>query len=106
MAWLYLLLAGIMEIAWAIGLKYTEGWTKPIPSALTVIGMIISFWFLSLALRTLPIGTAYGVWTGIGTAGTVILGMILFNEPVEALRLICIGLIITGVVGLRVLTGH
>jgi quaternary ammonium compound-resistance protein SugE len=106
MAWIYLLIAGIMEIGWAIGLKYTEGWSKPVPSILTISAMIVSFWFLSLALRTLPIGTAYGIWTGIGTAGTVILGMVLFNEPMEILRLTCLALIITGVVGLRLVTGH
>jgi quaternary ammonium compound-resistance protein SugE len=106
MAWIYVLIAGLLETAWAIGLKYTEGWTKLGPSIVTVIGMIASFYFLSLALRTLPLGTAYAVWTGIGAVGTVVLGMALFGEPVEVLRLTCIGLILAGVVGLRVVSPH
>ena len=107
MAWIYVLIAGLLETGWAIGLKYTEGWTKLGPSIVTVIGMIASFYFLSLALRTLPLGTAYAVWTGIGAVvGTVVLGMALFGEPVEALRLTCIGLILAGVVGLRVVSPH
>ena len=106
MAWVYLLIAGLLEVGWAIGLKYTEGWTKLGPSIVTVIGMIASFYFLSQALRTLPLGTAYAVWTGIGAVGTVVLGMALFGEPVEALRLTCIGLIVAGVVGLRVVSPH
>jgi len=106
MAWIYLVIAGLLEVGWAIGLKYTEGWTKLGPSIVTVIGMIASFYFLSQALRTLPLGTAYAVWTGIGAVGTVVLGMALFGEPVEALRLTCIGLIVAGVVGLRVVSPH
>ena len=106
MAWIYLIIAGLFEIAWAIGLKYTDGFTRFVPSMLTIAGMAISFGFLSLALRTLPLGTAYAVWTGIGTAGTVLLGMLLFNDPVEPLRLGCIALIVSGVVGLRVLSPH
>jgi quaternary ammonium compound-resistance protein SugE len=80
MAWVYLVIAGLLEIAWAVGLKYTEGWTRLAPSILTLIGLIASLYFLSLALRTLPIGTAYAVWTGIGTVGAAILGMALFND--------------------------
>jgi quaternary ammonium compound-resistance protein SugE len=106
MAWLYLIIAGVLETGWAIGLKYSEGFTRLWPSVLTVAMMIASFWLLALALNSLPLGTAYAVWTGIGTVGTVLLGILLFNEPVEALRLTCIGLIVAGVVGLRVLSPH
>lgn len=105
MAWFLLLLAGLLEIGWAIGLKYTEGWTRLWPSIGTAIGMILSFALLSQALRTIPVGTAYAVWTGIGAAGTAVLGMVLFNEPRDVLRLVCIGLIVAGVVGLRILAG-
>ncbi|MBV9790529.1 MAG: quaternary ammonium compound efflux SMR transporter SugE [Chloroflexi bacterium] len=106
MAWIYLVIAGVFEIGWAIGLKYTEGFSKLGPSAATVSLMIASFAFLGLALRTLPLGTAYAVWTGIGTAGTVVLGIMLFNEPLEPLRLGCIALIVSGVVGLKILSPH
>lgn len=101
MSWIYLIIAGLFEVVWAIGLKYTVGFTKLIPSMVTVIGMIISFYFLALATKTLPIGTAYAVWTGIGAVGTVILGMILFNEPKALTRLLFLGLIIIGIVGLK-----
>jgi len=104
MAWINLLIAGFFEISWAIGLKYSHGFTKIIPSSLTVIGMILSFYFLSLSLKELPLGTAYAVWTGIGTVGTVILGIILFKEPASVMRFICIALILTGISGLRLLT--
>ncbi len=104
MAWIYLFLAGLLETGWAVGLKYTEGFTRPWPSTITVALMIGSFWLLALALRSLPLGTAYAVWTGIGTVGTVILGIVLFKEPAEVLRLVCIGLILTGVVGLKLVT--
>lgn len=106
MAWTYLLIAGLLEIAWAIGLKYTYGWTRVVPSIATVLTMIASFYFLSLALRVLPIGTAYAVWTGIGAAGTAILGTLLFNEPRDLLRFVCVALIIMGVAGLRIVSGH
>jgi quaternary ammonium compound-resistance protein SugE len=106
MAWTYLMIAGLLEIAWAIGLKYAEGFTKLWPSVGTVVGMIASFFFLSLALRTLPVGTAYAIWTGIGAAGTAILGMVLFSEPRDLVRLACIGLILAGVIGLRFIAGH
>lgn len=106
MAWTYLLIAGLLETAWAIGLKYTDGWTKLWPSVFTVIGMIASFYFLSQALRTLPVGTAYAIWTGIGAVGTALLGIFLFGEPRDLLRFACIGLIIAGVVGLRFVSGH
>lgn len=101
MNWIYLIIAGLLEIGWAIGLKYTEGWTRVVPSILTAAGLIASFYFLSLALKTLPIGTAYAVWTGIGTVGATILGMILFNEPREFIRILCIFLIVGGIAGLK-----
>lgn len=101
MNWIYLIIAGILEIGWAIGLKYTEGWTKILPSVITGLIMIASFYFLSLAIKTLPIGTAYAVWTGIGTVGAAILGMIIFNEPRDLSRVLCILLIIAGIAGLK-----
>lgn len=101
MNWIHLAIAGIFEIAWAIGLKYTEGWSRLVPSLITVVLMIASFYFLSLAVKTLPIGTAYAVWTGIGTVGAAILGMILFDEPRDILRILCILLIVGGIAGLK-----
>lgn len=101
MAWVYLAFAGLLEIVWAIGLKYTEGFTRILPSAITVIGMIGSVVLLGLALRDLPVGTGYAVWTGIGTVGAAILGMILFNEPATAVRIGCITLIVAGIIGLK-----
>lgn len=101
MNWIYLGIAGLLEIAWAIGLKYTEGWTRLVPSLVTGVLMIASFYFLSLAVKTLPIGTAYAVWTGIGTVGAAILGMVLFDEPRDALRIVFIALIIAGIAGLK-----
>jgi quaternary ammonium compound-resistance protein SugE len=102
MPWVYLFIAGLTEIAWAIGLKQSQGWTRLWPSVITGALMIVSFAFLSLALKTLPIGTAYAVWTGIGAAGTAIVGIYFFGESRDALRIVCIGLIIAGVAGLRV----
>jgi quaternary ammonium compound-resistance protein SugE len=104
MAWLLLILAGLFEIGWAIGLKYTNGFTAPMPTALTVIAMVISVVLLGLAVRDLPIGTAYAVWTGIGTVGTVILGMILFGDPATIIRLTCITMIVAGILGLKFLS--
>lgn len=104
MEWIILFIAGLFEISWAIGLKYSHGFTKIIPSILTVIGMIASFYFLALALKSLPLGTAYAVWTGIGTLGTVILGIILFKESATAMRLFCIALIMCGITGLKLIT--
>ena len=101
MAWLYLLIAGLLEIGWAIGLKYTEGFSRLWPSLATIAAMILSLGFLGLALKTLPVGTAYAVWTGIGAVGTAALGIYLFAEPATALRLACIGLIVAGIVGLK-----
>lgn len=105
MAWVYLFVAGIFEIVWAIGLKYTNGFTKLWPSVVTVVGMIISFYYLSQATKVLPIGTAYTIWTGIGAAGAVILGIILFNEPKTLLRLMFLAFVITGIIGLKVTAG-
>ena len=90
MAWIYLLIAGILEVVWAIGMKYSEGWTKLYPSIFTIISMVIGFYFLSLAVKTLPLGTAYAVWTGIGTVGTVVFGLIFFKEPIDLIKAICI----------------
>ncbi len=104
MHWIYLFIAGLFEISWAVGLKFTHGFTHIIPSILTLIGMIASFYFLALALKHLPLGTAYAIWTGIGTIGTVVFGIILFKEPVTAMRLVCIALIISGITGLKLLT--
>ena len=102
MNWLYLFIAGLFEVGWAIGLKYTEGWSRLWPSLLTAVLMIASFYFLSVAVRPLPIGTAYAVWTGIGTVGTALLGMFLFDEPRDVLRILCILLIIGGIAGLKI----
>lgn len=104
MHWMFLLIAGLFEISWAVGLKFSHGFSQIIPSILTVVGMVASFYFLALALRNLPLGTAYAIWTGIGTIGTVIFGIILFKEPVTAMRLVCIALIISGITGLKLIT--
>ena len=101
MAWVLLSVAGLFEIGWAIGLKYTEGFTRLAPSVLTILSMALSVLLLGLALKTLPVGTAYAVWTGIGTVGTALLGIYLFGEPATALRLACIGLIVAGIFGLK-----
>ena len=108
MAWINLIVAGIFEIGWAIGLKYTQGFTRLLPSLATVGAMIVSFDLLSRALKTIPVGTAYAVWTGIGATGTAILGMVLFGESRDVLRAFCILLIIAGVVGLKIVSppGH
>ncbi|WP_270940207.1 quaternary ammonium compound efflux SMR transporter SugE [Romboutsia lituseburensis] len=106
MKWLTLVIAGAFEVWWAVGLKYSEGFTKLFPSMLTVIGMIASFYFLSLSLKELPLGTAYAIWTGIGTIGTVILGIVLFKEPIDPIRLICIGFIVIGIIGLKLVSQH
>jgi quaternary ammonium compound-resistance protein SugE len=103
MAWIMLFFAGLFEVGWAIGLKYTEGFTRLTPSLLTVASMIVSLGLLGLALKTLPVGTAYAVWTGIGTVGTALLGIWLLGEPATAMRLACIALIVAGIVGLKVL---
>ncbi len=104
MAWVILFLAGLCEVGWAVGLKYTEGFTKLWPSLWTAALIALSLWLLSISLRSLPLGTAYAVWTGVGTIGTAIVGMWLFNEPWQVMRLLCIGLILTGIVGLKLLS--
>ncbi len=101
MAWVYILLAGLCEVGWAFGLKYTDGFTKLWPSLATVAGMIISFYLLSQALKTIPVGTGYAVWTGIGAAGTVVLGMVLLGEPRDLFRVVCLALILLGIAGLK-----
>ena len=103
MAWIILILAGLFEIGWAIGLKYSDGFTKLTPSVLTAGSMVISVVLLGLALRDLPVGSAYAVWTGIGTVGTALLGMYIFGEPATVVRLVCIGLIVAGIGGLKFL---
>ena len=104
MEWVFLFIAGLFEAAWAIGLKYTEGFTRLYPSIFTVACMILSFYFLSRALKTLPIGTGYAVWTGIGIIGTTVLGILLFNESMDFGRLVCIILIFSGVIGLKLIS--
>lgn len=104
MAWLYLFVAGLFEIGWAIGLKYTQGFTRLVPTALTLASMVVSLGLLGLALKTLPVGTAYAIWTGVGTIGTAALGIVLLGEPAHALRLACIGLIVAGIVGLKLVS--
>ena len=104
MAWLILVVAGLFEIGWAVGLKYSEGFTRLVPSVLTAASLVLSMGLLGVALKTLPLGTAYGVWTGIGTVGTALLGILIFREPATVARLVCIGLIVTGIVGLKMVT--
>jgi quaternary ammonium compound-resistance protein SugE len=101
MAWTYLFFAGLFEVAWAIGLKYTAGFSRIVPSLLTIAAMAISLALLGLALKSLPVGTAYAIWTGIGAVGTAALGIYLFSEPATTMRLVCIGVIVAGIVGLR-----
>lgn len=104
MSWIWLIIAGLLEIAWAIGLKYAAGFTRLKPSVITVLLMLASFWCLAQAVRGLPLGTSYAVWTGIGAVGTAVLGMILFKEPATVARLLCIGLIVAGIAGLKLTT--
>ncbi len=103
MAWVCLVVAGVLECVWAVGLKYTEGFTKPLPSILTLAAMLASFWLLSVAMRSVPAGTAYAVWTGIGAAGVAVAGMVLFGESRDIARICCIVLIVAGAAGLRML---
>jgi quaternary ammonium compound-resistance protein SugE len=104
MAWVILILAGLFETGWAIGLKYTEGFTRFWPTVWTVFAMIVSLWLLGIAMRTLPVGTAYSVWVGVGAVGTVALGIALLEEPANAARLASVGLIIAGIIGLKLAT--
>lgn len=99
--WVLVVLAGLMETGWALGLKYSDGFTRPLPSVLTVIGAVASFWVLSIAMKDLPVGTAYAVWVGIGAVGTAIAAVFLFHEAVNAMRIMGIGLIIAGIVALK-----
>lgn len=100
-AWIMLAAAGFLEIIWAIGLKYADGFTKPVPSAITIAAMVASMWLLAQAARALPIGTAYAIWTGIGAVGAALLGIMLFSESANVMRLGCIGLIVVGIIGLK-----
>jgi quaternary ammonium compound-resistance protein SugE len=104
MAWLILVLAGFFEVGWAVGLAYTEGFTRLWPTVVTALLLVVSMALLGIAVRTLPLGTAYAVWTGIGSVGTATLGIVLFREPATVARLLCIGLIVAGIVGLKLVT--
>jgi quaternary ammonium compound-resistance protein SugE len=106
MAWIILVIAGLLEVGWAVGLKYTDGFTRLIPSVVTVLAMVVSLALLGIAVRTLPLGTAYAVWTGIGTVGTVVVGILLLGEPASLIRLLCVFLIVAGIVGLKLVTAH
>jgi quaternary ammonium compound-resistance protein SugE len=104
MAWVILVAAGLFEVGWAIGLKYTEGFTRPWPTTWTVLAMVISLWLLGIAMQSLPVGTAYSVWVGVGAVGTVTLGIVLLGEPVSAARILSVALIVAGIVGLKLST--
>ena len=104
MPWFVLVCAGLLEVGWALGLKYTDGFTRPWPTAATVVALVLSVALLSVAVRDLPLGTAYAVWTGIGTVGTVIVGIVLFGESMGVLRMVCLGAIVAGIVGLKVVS--
>ena len=101
MAWIVLLIAGLFEVGWAVGLKFTEGFTRPIPVVLTAVSLMLSMGLLGWSVKTLPLGTAYAVWTGVGAIGTAIVGIVVFNEPATAARLTCLGLIVAGILGLK-----
>ncbi|HEU4838737.1 MAG TPA: quaternary ammonium compound efflux SMR transporter SugE [Micavibrio sp.] len=104
MAWIFLLIAGLFEVGWVIGMKYSEGFTKIVPSVLMVLALCASFWFLTLAVKSLPLGTSYAVWTGIGAAGGMIAGIILFGESASVMRLASAALIVSGIIGLKLAT--
>ncbi|GHD72261.1 QacE family quaternary ammonium compound efflux SMR transporter [Luteimonas padinae] len=105
MAWIYLVVAGLFEVVWALGLKYTEGWTRLWPSLGTLVAMVVSFWCLSQALKAIPIGTGYAIWTGIGAVGVAAFGILVFGESASPARLACIAMIVGGVVGLKLVSG-
>lgn len=105
MSWWILVLAGLFEVVWAVGLKYTQGFTRPLPSLLTLVAMGASFWLLSIAMKTLPLGTAYAVWVGIGAVGAAIAGIVLFNEPASLLKMASLGLVVAGIIGLKLAAG-
>jgi len=104
MAWIVLVIAGLLEVGWAVGLKFTEGFTRLWPTVGTVLAMILSLWLLGIAMRTLPVGTAYSVWVGVGAVGTVLLGIVVLGEPANVGRLLSVGLIVAGIVGLKLAT--
>ncbi len=106
MAWVYVFIAGICEITWAVGLKYTKGFTQLWPSLGTGAAMLASIYFLNVAIKTLPVGTAYAVWTGIGAAGTALMGILIFDESKELIRLLCLVLIVAGIFGLKITSSH
>jgi quaternary ammonium compound-resistance protein SugE len=106
MAWLYLVIAGVFEVVWAISLKFSNGFTRLIPSSVTIVGMIVSFYFLAVATKTLPIGTAYAAWTGIGAVGAIIIGTLFLDEPISLIRILFMILILVGVLGLKFTSGH
>ncbi|MDR6554450.1 quaternary ammonium compound efflux SMR transporter SugE [Paenibacillus qinlingensis] len=106
MAWLYLVIAGVFEVVWAISLKFSNGFTRLVPSIVTILGMIVSFYFLAVATKTLPIGTAYAAWTGIGAVGAIIIGTMFLDEPISLLRILFMVLILVGVLGLKFTSGH
>ena len=106
MAWVYLLIAGIFEVIWAVGKKYTENFTRMTPSVITIVGMVLSVYFLNKAMNILPVGTAYAIWTGIGAIGTVVAGIILFNEPRDWIRMFFLAMILVGIIGLKTSSGH
>jgi quaternary ammonium compound-resistance protein SugE len=103
-AWIILFIAGLFEVGWAVGLKFTQGFTKPIPIVLTAISLVLSMGLLGWSVKSLPLGTAYAVWTGVGAIGTAIVGILLFKEPATAARLACLGLIVAGILGLKLFT--
>ena len=105
MAWVWLVLAGLLEVVWAVGLKYSEGFTRLVPSVVTAGSAAASFWLLAIALKHIPLGTGYVIWVGIGAVGTALVGMWLFQEPATAARLVCIGLIVAGIIGLKLTSG-
>jgi len=104
MAWIILVVAGLFEIGWAVGLKFTEGFTRPLPTVLTAVSLVLSMGLLGWAVKTLPLGTAYAVWTGIGAVGTAVVGILVFKEPATAARLACLALIVAGILGLKLFT--
>lgn len=101
MPWIYLLLAGLFEIGFALGMKYSEGFSKPLPTVATVVSALISLYLMSQAMKSIPVGTAYAIWTGIGAAGSIVVGMVIFSEPTDPVRIICLTLIVAGMVGLK-----
>lgn len=101
MNWVYLIIAGIFEVVWSTAMKYSDGFSRPLPSAIMILGMLISFWLLTLATKTLPLGTAYAIWTGIGALGAILIGIFLFHEPISFARLFFLALILIGILGLK-----